>query len=289
VDISSAEQARQLQPAYQPATDASSTDTDLPSSSAGDPDDDSFGSQQILKGVEHAPLFDAFAGVSAFFTNNVALTHRQPRSDSFLEATAGLSVSREITDTLELDLTGGTSLFRYARFDEFDLNSLDAGVGLSYRVPKLWDASLYAGYSFSDLLNTRTNTEFFENHDFTLGAEKTVGLSRALNVLAGISADCNLSDPAVLAEDSVGGYAGVEAAFTSRLQGDLDYRYSYEFYTEGTRRDGNQLLTLSLQYKASNWLSIMGTTYLTINHSNEEAYSYEALAEGLGLSGRIGF
>jgi len=287
--VSSVEQARQLAPAYPQSTDAPATDTAPPPASTGDQDDDSFGSQQILKGVDRVPPFDAFASVSAFFTNNVALTHRDTHSDSFLTAAFGLSTSRKITDTLELDLTSSAKIFRYARFSEFDLDSLDVGVGLTYRVPKLWDASLYASYGFSDLLNGRSGNEFFDNHDFTLGVEKTFGLSRALNIGTGLAGDANVSDPKVLQENSISSYAGIDAAFTRHLEAHLLYHYAWQFYTEGTRRDNNHLLSLSLEYTVTNWLSIAGTTFLSVNDSNEEAYSYEVLTGGLGINANIGF
>ena len=287
--VSSVEQAQQLAPAFPPAPDTPHADSDLPASAAGDPDDDSFGCQQILKGVNRIPPFDAFASLSALFTNNVAMTHRDTHSDAFLVATFGLSTTHNITDRLSLNLTAGASLFRYARFDGFDMDSLDTGAGLAYQMPKLWDSSLFVRYSFSDLLTDRSYREFYENHDFTLGVEKNFGLSRALSLTAGFDADFNLSDPVDLQQDSVGAYAGIEAALTSRLQADLYYRFAYQCYTEGKRRDENHLLTLSLQYKIANWFSIVGTTYFTVNQSNEEVYSYEELVDGLGVSANIAF
>ena len=286
---SSVEQAREFAPAIKPATNASSTDAGAPDASAVDADDDSFGSQQVLKAPERVLPFDAFASVSAFFTNNVALTHKDTHSDTFLAATFGLSTSRRITDTLELELTSSAGLFRYSRFSEFNLDTLDVGVGLTYRMPKLWDSSLFATYGFSDLLNGRSSSEFFENHAFTLGVQKTFGISRALSVVSGVSGQFNISDPKDLQETSAGGYAGVEAAISRRLHADLYYRYAYEFYTQGARRDNNHLLTLSLQYAVTNWLSIAGSTYLSVNESNLEVYSYDALVEGLGLDANIAF
>jgi hypothetical protein len=219
----------------------------------------------------------------------VALTRRDTHGDSFLTATFGLSTSRKITDTLELDLTSSAKIFRYSRYSEFDLDSLDAGIGLTYRMPKLWDASLYGNYGFSDLLNGRSGNEFFENHDFTLGVEKTFGLSRALDIVTGLAGDTNVSDPKALQENSISSYAGIDAALTRRLQAHLLYHYAYQFYTEGTRRDNNHLLTLSVEYTVTNWLSIAGSTFLSVNDSNEEAYSYKALVGGLGINANIGF
>ena len=287
--VSSVEQAQQLQTPFRAAAAAPEADSGSPASFAGDPDDDSFGSQQILKSAERIPPFDAFASVSALFTNNVALTHRDTHGDSFLVATFGLSTSRKITDTLQLDFTSSAGLFRYSRFSEFDMESLNVGVGLAYRMPKLWDASLFAQYGFSDLLNGRTNNQFFKNHVFTLGVQKAIGISRALNLTTGVSTDFNLTDPEALQEDDIGCYTGLQADLTRHLQADLDYRYAYQIYTQGTRRDDSQLLSLFLQYTMSNWLSIIGSTYLTVDISNEEVFSYEALVEGFGLSANIAF
>jgi len=287
--VSSVEQAQQMGTEFRPAAETQDAGSDAVPASEGDPDDDSFGSQQILKGVEHIPPFDCFAGISAFVTNNVALTRKDTHSDSFLVATFGFSASRKITDTLTLDLTTEGGVYRYSRYGEFDMDSVDAGVGLSYRMPKLWDATVYAQYGYSDLLDGRTNDEFFENHAFTLGVEKVFPISRALSLAAGVSGDYNFTDPLGLQREDVGGYAGIHAALTSRLEADLYYRYAFEVYTEGSRRDNNQVLTLSVQYTVTNWLSIMGTTYLTINDSNEEVYSYEALAGGVGVNVNIAF
>src|SRR5438067_13911745 len=70
-----------------------------------DLDDESFGAQQILKRVEKIQPFNAFADVSAFYTNNVALTRRKTLGDTFLVANFGLSCQRKINDALEAELT----------------------------------------------------------------------------------------------------------------------------------------------------------------------------------------
>src|ERR1043166_9495208 len=78
---SRSEQARQFR-ATQTRTDAALRGAETTASSPEmGAQDESFGVQQILKREEKLRPFNAFAEASAFYTNNVALTHRNGKSD----------------------------------------------------------------------------------------------------------------------------------------------------------------------------------------------------------------
>ncbi len=287
---SSIEQARQFGMAVQPPAGVPETDqSSVAPTTVGNPDDDSFGDQQILKRAEPVRPFDTFAGASVFFTNNVALTHRGAQSDTFLVATFGLSASRKITNTLEIDFTAKSGLFRYSKYDAFDLDTVDAIVGLNWQLPALWDSMAFADYDFSDFFNGRTEDETFQNHGFTVGLQKAYAISRAQSVMAGVSAEFNLSDPVSTQRNELSLFTEYHVDLTRHLSADLSYRYDYEAYTQGDRRDNENTLTLSLQYCLSDWLAVIASTYFTLDRSNEEVFSYEALVGGLGLGVNIRF
>lgn len=254
------------------ATGASSSD-----------DDESFGVQQLLRDAERFRAFRAFADVSAFVTNNVALAPRAPQSDAFLTATFGFEYRRPFRG-VQVDAFARATTFRYDKFYPLDFTSLDFGVGLSYRLEKFGGLDVFARYGFNELISVATRDVFFKNHTITVGAQKTVPLSQAHYWYVGAAAQIGFADPRENQRSELSGFAGYHLAATRRLDADVLYRYSYFLYSETDRRDHNHTASLSLTYKFTEWFSAGASTYWGWNRSNYQAFEYDVANGGASLT-----
>lgn len=249
-----------------------------------DANDESFGTQALLKRDDKPKPFSVFADVSAFVTNNVALTSRDPLRDAFLVANFGLSCQRNVADALSAEFTLKGGIFRYEKYSELDFQSIDAGLGVNYRLPKLWDVTLFARYNFTDLYNGDTGDHFFTNNTVTFGAQRALVLGRAHNVFAGVSGTVSLAEPRSAQRDEGSFYTGYHVDLTRSLGADAFYRAAWHVYRENDRVDINHTVTLSVRFSVKDWLAVIAAGYASFNDSNKPAFDYTAISGGLGLS-----
>jgi hypothetical protein len=288
---SQVEQARQFESLERTAQDmhAPAEEDSGVSAAPVDAGDDSFGDQQILKNAPRIRPFDIYGAVSEFFTNNVALTQKEHHADSFLAANFGLSATRTVAENLQLQLNASAGILRYARYNAFDLDSTDVGIGVAYQLPRLWDSTAYLQYDYDDLFNGQGGHEFFSSHSVLVGLQKIIAIDRAQNVSLGVDADFNFSTPVALQRDEYSAFADYHADLTHYLAGDLLYRYGYQQYSELGRYDNNQSVQLSVRYAATAWLELLFSLYFTMNRSNYRIYDYNGLEGGVGANANVRF
>lgn len=125
-------------------------------------DSESLGVQQMLRDEERLRPFRVFADVSAFVTSNVALTRKDPLSDSFLLATFGFEYRRALSHGFQVETSLRAATFRYNEFRELDFNSVDAGLGVSYHAAKLGGIDVSVRYNFNELIGAEADEAFFK-------------------------------------------------------------------------------------------------------------------------------
>lgn len=247
-------------------------------------DPDSFGVQQVLREKEQLRPFSAFAEISAFVTNNVALTHHAHVADSFLIATFGFEYRRPLPSGFEWEAALKVATFRYDEFTRLNFNSVDAGVGVSYHASRLGGLDFFARYNFTALMGAETWDTFFQNHTITLGAQKTVPFSRAQSIFFGASGQLGFADPKEAERSELAAYAGYHLEATRRLDVDLLYRYDYYIYSRGGRRDQNHTVSIGLRYRLTDWCSVSASSFFVVDRSNQEVFSYDAGNAGGALT-----
>ncbi|MEA3187614.1 MAG: hypothetical protein QOD99_1444 [Chthoniobacter sp.] len=284
------EQARQFR-ATETGSGSGSSGTVLATGAEGTAgaENESFGSQQILRRQEKLHPFNAFAEVSAFYTNNVALSHRNGVGDAFLVPTFGLSYQRPITDALRAEFTLKGGVYRYNKFTELDFESVDAGGGLTYQLHSLGNVEVFARYNFTELISADSGDEFFQGHTLTFGVQKAIAFSRAHGIYAGVAATLNKADPAAAERNEYGIFAGYHLQATRHLSSDLLYRLNFQHYWDTSRQDLNNALSLTLRYDVADWLNVSASTYFSTNASNDSAFSYDVFNAGGGLGANIRF
>ncbi len=283
------QQARQFDPlAARVQSIAPASQAPTAPASAGD-DPDSFGVQQLLRDNERQKLLRTFAEISAFVTDNVALSRTDLRTDSFLLATFGLDYRRPLPRGFQLDAGARVALFRYSEFHQMSFNSIDAGIGLGYHTAKLGGLDLFARYNYTALIGHESQETFLQEHTLSLGAQKTVAFSQAHYAFAGVAGVLGFADPSATERSALSAFAGYHLQATRHLEANLLYNYSYYLYSENSRRDHNQTLMLGARYRFNEWVSVFANSYITWNDSNEEVFDYRAASAGGGLTVSLQF
>lgn len=250
--------------------------------------DESFGTQLILKSRERPKAFTVFGDVSVFYTNNVDLRPRHTRSDVFLVANSGAAWRPPITRGLfgEISIVG--SIFRHERGSELDFERISSGAGLSWVVPHGRGVVAFSRYDFTELIN-RHGSELLQDHQFTLGAQRTFVFTRSHFLTAGVSGTAGISDPHSQQRDQAAAQAGYHLQITRSCSVGLFYRYAAQFYAADGRIDHNQSLSLNAGVAVTRWLRMDGTLAGVRNDSNRGAFKYDGLSLGGAIRAGIRF
>lgn len=247
-------------------------------------DDESFGVQQMLREHERFRHFRVGAEISAFATDNVALSSVNRQSDSFLAALVPVEYRRPLGGGFQLHADLRFALFRYNRFQQLDFNSFDVGVGLDYHTEKLGGLDLFARYNYNQLNSARSGNTFFKNHTFTAGVQKSFVFSKAHYAYLGATGQLGFADPVESERSEASIYAGYHLQATRNLQVDLLYRYAWHEYSAGPRQDHNQTVAVAVRYRLADWASIFASSFASWNDSNVQAFDYEAANVGGGVT-----
>jgi hypothetical protein len=245
--------------------------------------DDSFGAQIILKNQERPRSFSIGGDVSSFYTNNVDLTPRVTRSDSFLAANVGAAWRPILSRALTADLSVGGSVFRYDKASELDFERISAGTGLNWLVPRMGGIIGFGHYDFTQVWN-RDSVQLLQDHEFTVGAQKTFILGRSNFLTTGVAGVLGISDPRSQERDQAAIHAAYHLQIARSFDTDLVYRYAAQFYARGERVDHNETLSLSIGYYPTRWMRLGGLISGARNDSNRGRFSYEVL----NLGGAVG-
>lgn len=245
-------------------------------------EDDSFGTQIILKNQERRRIFTFFADVSAFHTNNVDLVRAGSRSDSFLAANVGGFWRPALRKDLIADIAAGSSLLRYDRASELDFEKLWAGAGLSWAIPRVAGIIAFVRYDFSEVLDASSN-ELLQDHELSVGGQKIFVFGRSHFLATGLTGTLGLSTPRSEQRNQAAIHAAYHLQLTRSLDLDLVYRFAAQFYTAGDRIDRNQTLSLAMGVAATRWLRVAGSISAARNDSNEGAFEYDVFNLGGGL------
>lgn len=286
--VSSIEQARLFQST--PKTSDATVNADgmaLPASE-GDATDDSFGAQMILKNQPRVRTFVLAGDASLFYTDNVALTRRDRRGDAFFVGHAAASWTPRLSPTVEAQIGAAASVFRYHRTSELDFTSLTAGAGLSWAPTNFGGVSLFARYDFIELLN-RQSSEILQDHEFTVGAQRTFALGRSHSIVVGGTGMFGISTPDAAQRNQTGLFIGYHLQVTRAFGADLFYRPAFYYYGEADRRDFNQTVSFNLRYQLTPWADANGFLAFTDNRSNRSVFDYEVVSTGAGLGVTVRF
>jgi hypothetical protein len=286
--VSSIEQARLFQKtptATNTAVNADGTplgDTDTSS------DDDSFGTQVILKSKERVRQFAITGDASVFYTNNVALTRSGKIDDVFFVANAGASWTPRLNPHLEAQLAAHASIFRYHDTAALDFENLGVGAGLFWTPENFGGIGVFAHYDFIELLN-RHSDEILNDHEFTIGAQKIFSMGRCQSFTVGASAMAGITDPESARRQQLGLFFGYHLQVTRALETEIFYRLAFQFYDAANRNDFNQVISWNLRYRIATWADLNAFFSYGNNRSEDSAFDYSVATGGGGMGVTLRF
>jgi hypothetical protein len=251
-------------------------------------DDDSFGTQVLLKSKERVRTFAITGDTSIFYTSNVALTRSGERDDAFVVANAGVSWTPRLSPQWEAQLAAHASIFRYQDVSDLDFENLGFGAGLFWTPEHFWGLDLFAHYDFIELLN-RHSEEILSDHEFTIGAQKVFSLGRGQTFTIGVTAMAGITDPEIVRRQQAGIFFGYHLQLTRALETELFYRLAGYFYDAAHRNDLNQILSWNLRYRLAAWADLNAFVSYGINRSDDAAFDYNVATGGAGVGVTIRF
>ncbi|MEY2562331.1 MAG: hypothetical protein QOH88_524 [Verrucomicrobiota bacterium] len=245
-------------------------------------DDDSFGTQVILKSKERVRMFAVTGDTSVFYTNNAALTRNREIHDVFFVANAGVSWTPRINPQLEAQVAAHASIFRYHDTSALDFESLGLGAGLFWNPENFYGVSIFARYDFIELLD-RHSDEILNDHEFTIGAQKTYSFGRCQSLTVGATAIAGISDPDTAQRQQLGVFFSYHLQLTRALESEIFYRLAFQFYNAAERNDFNQVISLTLRYRLATWADLNAFFSYGNNRSDVAAFEYGAVTGGAGV------
>ncbi len=244
------------------------------------PGDADLGEQVILKRQPRSQPWTFTVDTSINFTSNIALVREGAQSDTFFLGQMAVSYQKKLRENLVAEVTVSQAFFKYYRFPTFDFDSLNAGAGLTYYLKGI---ALSARYNYNRLTDGDEHLEFFKQHSFTLGAQKTLTLNNAAFAYVGATARFNWNEPLNTQRDEYAVYLGGRLALTRTVVLDAFYRAAIFNYNFQGRTDLNQTLALSMRYAPRPWIAATASLSLGMNTSNRSVFDYRALNSGLAL------
>lgn len=256
--------------------------------------DEEYGVQKILYRRSNWDPWTFRFDFGGSYTSNVALVDKAEVDDFYLQSGVTLAYIPQIKGGLFARVLLSNQIFRYNDADFFDFDLLRAQAGLLYAFPRAgtpWDPLLgnvvvYADYNFYRVAQPWDwGDSDFDNHSITVGADKTWRFSRGHSLTAGLagdwSVDANRPEPQ---RDEYTAYVAYKVKWTSSLESTLAYRAAIYDYSEADRTDFNQIVSLGLEYRLTDWLRFNTTVSGSFNNSDREIYDYKALNTGVFAS-----
>ena len=259
--------------------------------------DEEYGVQRILYRRSNWEPWNVRFDLGGTYTSNVALVPDGERDDFFLQSGIAVSYNPQIKGGWFGHVSLSDQIYRYDEADFFDFDLLRAEAGLMYAFPRqgtaydpvLGDLLLYANYVYYAVTEPWEWSERnFDNHSIAFGAVKTWRISQGNQFSLGLNGDLSLA--ANRDEPQRNEYSAIAAyrlKLTSALETALVYRAAWYDYSEFGRDDFNQMVSLGLEYKVTDWFSVNAAVAGIFNNSDHRAFDYDVFHTGLSLTASV--
>lgn len=256
--------------------------------------DEEYGVQKILYKRSNWDPWSFRFDFGGSYTSNVALVDKGEVDDFYLQSGVTLGYVPQIKGGLFARAVLSDQIYRYADADVFDFDLLRAQAGLLYAFPRagtacdplLGNLILYADYNFYRISEPWDwGDDNFDNQSISIGGDKTWRFSRGHSIVAGLSADWSVDASRPEPQrDEYTAYVAYKVKWTSNVESTLAYRAAYYDYSEADRGDFNQIVSLGVEYKLTDWLRFNTSVSGTFNNSDRSLYDYNAFNAGVFAS-----
>jgi hypothetical protein len=251
--------------------------------------DADIGEQWMLRENLPANPFRARASFSLFYTDNVALTRRSMLEDGFAVADVGLNYTRPLGSDWSLGVDVQQSFFRYDRYREFDFESLNFGLGLTYQARQVGNIIFGLQYGLNRLTSGSADDQLYLGNNFSLVATKIVPVTSAGMVEFTGALGYTFADPEDLERAELRFGVAYSLRIARNFVATSAVRLELYDYAEEGRTDLLQSLALGARYELTRWMYLSASVAIARNISTERVFSYRAVNAGVTLAAQIEF
>jgi TonB dependent receptor len=243
----------------------------------------------IARRAEFEP-WSLSADAEYYFTNNVALASAGELHDTYLRSGAQARYANRIGGDWFVDANLDAHTLLHEEYEMLDFLLLKADASIMHRLSWLADSNLSLGYSGYWISQGDLVTEAFRNHAATLGLQKVWRPVRAMQIIAGLSAEYSVqAEPAPPQRHEYSAYLGYQWRLTDRFSIGTTYRAAYYDYPTYQRQDWNHVVSLGASYSLTDWARLSINASSAWNRSNHDFFNYENLASGISLNLHLQF
>lgn len=254
--------------------------------------DREFGMQSITGLIEREPeAFLLSLEATGFFTSNAALSPGPERSDWVGRPGLRGAWFPKLSDDINLLAMASYSLWRYADLQELDFDDFSTQIGLQYNRGRgqlpggMSSLNASVQYRYQRLISPwNWGSRLYETHFLEAGLRKGWALGSEVTAWVGANTAFSVEGaPGEFRRHEHSAQAGALWQISPRLSLTGLYRFAWFDYAEVSRDDLNHLLFLGLGCQVTANLRADFFVSGIFNHSDINAFDYQALNTGLGL------
>ena len=222
---------------------------------------------------------------SFYWTSNAALVSRGEQDDVFVVPGVTLMYQPRITKTLYGQVGVIQQFFLYDRLPELNFANLDVIAGFVYYLPQFHNLSLRGYYDYNRETDTDNFDELFVNHSIILTAELPFRIARAQQLLVGVGLNLSFyGNPEPPRRNNYSLYGNYDVALSRSFSLDVAFQFVVRDYYSGDRTDVNEILAVSANYRARDWLTVSALSSFAWNQSNHSVFDYSVANIGGGVA-----
>ena len=254
------------------------------------PGDQEFGDQVVLVRRANWEPWSVSAGAEYYFTDNAALSSKGQLRDGYLRTGMEARYTNRISGDWFINAALDGHTYFYNRYDALDFLLVKADASLMYKSPWLADAFLSAGYTAYWISGSDFKTEAFRNQAVVLGAQKTWKIARAMQVVAGTSAEYSVqAEPRSPQRNDYSSYVGYKLRVTKKLSATSSYRLAWYDYPSLKRHDWNHMVLIEGSYDLTDWAKLSLSASAAWNRSDIPSYNYRNVVGGVSANLTLAF
>lgn len=249
-----------------------------------------YGEQVVLARRANFEPWSFSADAEYFYTDNVALALAGELEDFYLRTGAQARYTNRVSGNWFFTAALDGHALLHEEYEVLDFLLIKGDAGAMYRVPWLADTFISAGYSGYWISEADLTTEAFQNHAATLGLQKVWKIARAMQVVAGASAEYSLSaTPEPPQRHEYSSYVGYRFRLNEKLSVAASYRVGLYAYPAIDRQDWSQVLVLGASYDLTTWARVSLSASQAWSRSSETFFDYDNRVAGASLTFHLEF
>ena len=252
--------------------------------------DQEFGEQLVLARRANWEPWTVSAGAEYYFTDNAALSSKGELRDCYLRSGMEARYANRFSGNWFINAALDGHAYFYERYDALDFLLVKADVSVMYKAPWLADAFLSAGYAAYWISGSDFTTEAFRNQAVVLGAQKTWKIARAMQVVAGASAEYSFqAEPRSPQRNEYSSYLAYKLRVTEKLTVTASYRLAWYEYPSLDRHDWNHVFLIEGSYDLTDWAKLSLSASNAWNLSDIPSFNYRNLVGGVSANLTLAF